>query len=393
MEEPHLDQEEEEENWNGLADFAEEENASQTTKEKQRYVKKIREPGWKQQRIERNREIVAKSKDRKKDLDGAWKDAYWAFCSKDSDKQIAPDETTESTWKLLETMDATREEAVRVREATVENLPSTMRDEYISKSAENWNKFYSSNQDKFFKDRNYLHHQFPELLPSTEKRVFYEYGCGAGNTIFPLMKTHPESFFFASDFAPNAIDLVQKNPEFSESRCKAFVCDLTSEELPNFISKDSVDFVLMVFVLSAIAPEKMLDVLRKLYTVVRPGGSVIFRDYGKYDLTQIRFLSKEQPFKLGDSMYARYDGTTSYFFSLEEITELFEKAGFVKDEVKYDVRELKNRKRKLVMFRVWISARFKKPGLGCLDSSSGSSSTSSVRAEKENAGSSSPTQG
>jgi hypothetical protein len=45
------------------------------------------------------------------------------------------------------------------------------------------------------------------------------------------------------------------------------VCDPTSEPLPAEIPDGGVDAVLLVFVLSAIAPEKMVTVLQKAYQV------------------------------------------------------------------------------------------------------------------------------
>jgi hypothetical protein len=66
------------------------------------------------------------------------------------------------------------------------------------------------------------------------KRVV-EVGCGAGNTVFPLMKQHPDAFFYAFDFATHAVEVVkvrilfmiltirQKHPEYDTKRCSAFV--------------------------------------------------------------------------------------------------------------------------------------------------------------------------
>lgn len=34
-------------------------------------------------------------------------------------------------------------------------------------------------------------------------------GCGAGNTIFPLLATFPNIFIYACDFSPRAVDLVK----------------------------------------------------------------------------------------------------------------------------------------------------------------------------------------
>jgi trans-aconitate methyltransferase len=34
-------------------------------------------------------------------------------------------------------------------------------------------------------------------------------GCGAGNTIFPVIASYPDAFVYACDFSPLAIELVK----------------------------------------------------------------------------------------------------------------------------------------------------------------------------------------
>lgn len=76
----------------------------------------------------------------------------------------------------------------------------------------------------------------------------------------------------------------QEHVDFDASRCQAFVCDPTTEPLPAEIPENSCDAILLIFVLSAISPEKMPVVLEKAFKVLKPGGAVLFRDYA-YDGT------------------------------------------------------------------------------------------------------------
>lgn len=39
--------------------------------------------------------------------------------------------------------------------------------------------------------------------------VSYQVGCGAGNTIFPLLATYPNLVVHACDFSPRAVNLVK----------------------------------------------------------------------------------------------------------------------------------------------------------------------------------------
>lgn len=59
----------------------------------------------------------------------------------------------------------------------------------------------------------------------------------------------------------------QANSRYCEDKCKAFVVDVTKDPLPPEIADNSVDFVTLIFVLSAIAPEMMDIVLGKVYKV------------------------------------------------------------------------------------------------------------------------------
>ncbi|KAJ7547936.1 hypothetical protein O6H91_08G110400 [Diphasiastrum complanatum] len=119
-----------------------------------------------------------------------------------------------------------------------------------------------------------------------------------------------------------------------------------------------VDIVTMIFTLSAVPSAKMLNVLRESFAVLRSGGSLLFRDYGLYDMTMFRFPPSQQ---VADRLYRRPDGTLAYYFSCEEVGKLFTGVGFIEEDVRFCCVNLLNRKRNLHMKRVWVHGRFVKP--------------------------------
>ncbi|KAG4141614.1 hypothetical protein ERO13_D06G085100v2 [Gossypium hirsutum] len=220
-----------------------------------------------------------------------------------------------------------------------------------------WDQFYRRHQDKFFKDRHYLDKEWDQYFSGSGRKVILEVGCGAGNAVFPLIATYPDVFVYACDFSQRAVNLVKAHKEFNETRVSAFVCDLTSDDLGKHISPASVDVVTMIFVLSALSPEKMPLVLHNIKKVLKPNGYVLFRDYAVGDLAQERFSTKDQ--QISENFYVRGDGTRAFYFSNEFLTSLFKEQGLDAEELGLCCKQVENRAHELVMNRRWVQAVFR----------------------------------
>lgn len=135
---------------------------------------------------------------------------------------------------------------------------------------------------RFFKDRHWLFTEFPELAPdyhSAPERVYpkgaetlpinytpqnelnrkiFEIGCGVGNTILPILKYSQEKSLkvFGCDFSSTAIDILREHSEFDGQRCEAFVLDATTDTWTVPFEKESIDIIVLIFVLSAIHPDR-----------------------------------------------------------------------------------------------------------------------------------------
>jgi tRNAThr (cytosine32-N3)-methyltransferase len=97
-----------------------------------------------------------------------------------------------------------------------------------------------------------------------------EVGCGAGNTVFPLLQRNlnPKLKIFATDYSKIAVEVVRSHPIYqNQDILKASVWDITSDELP--VEEDSVDVLTVIYVLSALHPKEWKKAIANLHRVSR----------------------------------------------------------------------------------------------------------------------------
>ena len=163
------------------------------------------------------------------------------------------------------------------------------------------------------------------------------------------------------------MEVIRENQAYNTKNIQADVWDAASEELPPGLEEGSVDVVVMIFIFSALAPAQWKQAVHNIHRVLKPGGEVLFRDYGRGDLAQVRFKKGRY---LEENFYIRGDGTRVYFFDKDELVKIWAgkdaddtgagSTGFEVVDLGVDRRLLVNRAKELKMYRCWMQGRFRK---------------------------------
>ncbi|ORZ29537.1 hypothetical protein BCR44DRAFT_1449525 [Catenaria anguillulae PL171] len=213
-------------------------------------------------------------------------------------------------------------------------------EKYRREACKNWDKFYKRNANHFYKPRHWTEREFPELqFDADEHKTLCEVGCGHGSFVAPLI-AHNDT------------------EQFDPARVTAFVADLTKDALTETVPRQSVDVASCIFVLSAIPPEDLATAVANVASVVKPGGTVVLRDYARYDQAELRFKASNN--RLEDHLYCRQDGTLAHFFTREQLDELFIANGFHVKSSAYVLRTTVNRKTSDEFQRIFVQARYEK---------------------------------
>jgi len=247
-----------------------------------------------------------------------------------------------------------------ILKAQPETVSDFWKQKYEEEAGKYWDMFYKRNDDRFFKDRHYLRFVIGKEIEAKIKSgqngstVLLEVGCGAGNALFPILHEYPSLKCYGVDISKRAVSLVQSRSEFKtyQRRCKVWACDVAKSCLPTEL--EYVDVATLIFVLSAIHPTRIVQALKHVKLKMKKGAILFIRDYGVYDLSQIRFGPGS---KLGENLYVRGDGTRTYFFSKEVMKQMLVDADYEVLEIIYHRKTVTNAKKDLEMKRTWIQAK------------------------------------
>ncbi|CAE8594743.1 unnamed protein product [Polarella glacialis] len=315
---------------------------------------------------------------------------------KRKDPLPSPKVEVEAALRALQVGDQAAVEALMARSGE-EPVAEEWQQRYKTGARGYWDQFYKEKNINFFKDRNYLREEFPELMPSEVvadpkrwvdaletssqgppcsrpellkamegRTVLLELGCAVGNGLIPMLRANPELFGLGCDLSAEAVQLLRSKEEYSCGRCLAFPCDITKSRdqptpehsaLEDQVPEGSVDFATLLFVLSAIDPSEYPSTIARIRERMRPGGVVMVRDYGRGDLAQLRFGAGHW---MGGDSYVRGDGTLAVFLTDTGLASVFEASGFETLSCEYRRTEVTNRGTGVVMPRVWVQGRFRR---------------------------------
>ncbi|XP_063500794.1 tRNA N(3)-methylcytidine methyltransferase METTL8, mitochondrial isoform X6 [Symphalangus syndactylus] len=241
---------------------------------------------------------------------------------------------------------------------------------YEREASKYWDTFYKIHKNKFFKDRNWLLREFPEILPVDQK---------------PEEKARESSWDHVKTSATNCFSRMhcptvpEEKNHYEESSGSSEGQSKTESDFSNLDSEkhkkgpmktglypgSNATFRILEVgcgagnsVFPILNTLQMQGVVNRLSKLLKPGGMLLFRDYGRYDKTQLRF---KKGHCLSENFYVRGDGTRAYFFTKGELHSMFCKASLDEKQNLVDRRLQVNRKKQVKMHRVWIQGKFQKP--------------------------------
>ncbi|PNH08537.1 Methyltransferase-like protein 2 [Tetrabaena socialis] len=190
-----------------------------------------------------------------------------------------------------------------------------------------------------------------------------EIGCGCGSSILPVLKANATSRTTCTDISTTCLEQLRAAAAaegLSPDRLTLFAADATDPAAAPAFEGIEADVLLIMFTLSAVPPEQQAVMLRHAWRALRPGGRLLIRDHGLYDMVQLRIPPHQW---VGPNLYKRSDGTMAFFFSTEELADRASASGFSTVECKYVTVTNRNRRTGAELRRVFVHGVFERPTL------------------------------
>ena len=250
-----------------------------------------------------------------------------------------------------------------------------------------WEKQYRSHVESpshLFKERRYLLHAFPSLQEERDLRIL-EVGCGNGSSTTPILRGNARAHVHATDPSSTAVEITRQTCE-REGVADRLTTEVQDEHSPlGGPAHGHFDLALIVFTLSAVPRPGDTALVQRVAAALRPGGAILFRDYGAYDLRMLRDVasasgaqieprskppghihgrtrSKPRPdaprsTRVGEREFLRPGGMFRRYYAIEDLANVAEVVGGLSvEEARYCCVRVENKRRALTMDRVFLHA-------------------------------------
>ena len=161
--------------------------------------------------------------------------------------------------------------------------------ERVVEQGDTWERFHRkvNSTARFFKEKRYILQEFPGLLDPTTRRVC-EFGCGNGSSTTPILSGNPNARVHATDPSATAVEITRTVCE-NLGVADRLTTEVQSADGPlGGALHGHFDAALLVFTLSAVPRPGDVALFNRVASALRPGGVLLFRDYGNYDLRMLR---------------------------------------------------------------------------------------------------------
>lgn len=234
-----------------------------------------------------------------------------------------------------------------------------------------WDLSYERRSGKTYPVKSYLFKEYPVLrqvlagASAGSPLALIDVGCGSGASTYPIANTFPDHVrYVMTDFSAAALAFAASNQynQAPKSNIAYIQWDPTQDTLPSSLVPPELDYkfdlAMCIFMLSAVAPERMLTVLQHIRALLKPNGYLLFRDHAVYDMIHVRFHRRGKRLSTDPNVhyYLKGDGTTVNFIESDSFLALAAKAGFRSVEHSYHTNRMENKKTGVVMYRMFFHA-------------------------------------